>query len=129
MDSNVAAQDGRVNASGAREPMGLDEDELLVIEEEQEELRADRIVNQSKLTQNGTEFKSEERFENGAYSKMSTLERELEQMSQLEEQPASQMGSSPTSGPLRARQFNEVCYPKTNKEILVSTRMLIDSEV
>ena len=64
--------------------------------------------------------KSEDRFEHGAYSKMSTLEKELRQMSTLEEQAASQM-QSPAPGQFGTKNFHEVAYPKPKKETLVST--------
>ena len=117
----MAAEDGRVNISELRLQAALDEDELLVIEEEQEELRADRMANPSRVSENRAEMhKSEDRFGHGAYSKMSTLERDLGQMNYLEEHAASQL-QSPVSGQLGSKHFHEVAHPKPKKGTLVST--------
>ena len=68
--------DGRANSGDPREAAHGEEDELLVIEEEQE-LRADRMADEGMLPENGTEFLMEpSRLENGARSKPSTPEKQ-----------------------------------------------------
>ena len=57
--------------------------------EEEQELNTDRFANSSKLSENRDFLQSYDRLENGAHSKLSTLERASSQMSPIEEEPMS----------------------------------------